>query len=150
MMQRFTEFWEQLIEVNWVDWITQMPWWGWVAFGVFLAIGVVILAGKDAARGCGTIVFLLALAVIGGGVTILTLFTGQNVTLVITIFFPPMAGLLIGGGIGLVFAEKGKAERCPDCGGRIVQEKYIHPKSKRTGERTVCKSCGKTWLDSLD
>ncbi|NJN67982.1 MAG: hypothetical protein HC884_15370 [Chloroflexaceae bacterium] len=144
-MQQVTEFWAWLQAVNWPVWVVAMAWWGWVLFGTGLVLSFLMLARRDFARGCGNLVLLVSLALVA---LVVSVFLGISFPLIGTIFFPTLAGLLIGGGIGALFAEKGSRSRCPDCGGRIVTETFTDATTKRRGERIVCKSCGRKWKEA--
>jgi len=143
-MERVTEFWEWLQAVNWPVWVATMAWWGWALLGASLVISFFMLARRDLSRGSGNLALLISLALVA---LVVSVFLGIPFPRIGTIFFPLLAGLVIGGGIGALFSEKGGRSRCPDCGGRIVTETFTDAK-KRRGERIVCKGCGRKWKEA--
>lgn len=144
-MTRFTEFWNWLLQVNWGAWIAAMPGWGWALLAAGLVLALVSTFRRDFWKGWGNVVLIAGLLLIG---LVVAIVINVDFWLIATIFFPSLAGALVGGVVGSFFSEKGTGQQCPHCGGRIVLRRYVDSETRRKRQRTACSKCGYQWHDA--
>lgn len=144
-MQRFTEFWNWILQVNWGAWAASLPWWGWALLAGGLALALASTFRRDLWKGWGNVALIVGMLLIG---LVVAIIINVEFGLIATIFFPSVAGALAGGIVGSFFSEKGTGQKCPHCGGRIVLRRYVDSETGRKRQRTLCSKCGYQWHDA--